>query len=55
MRGSLEVTKITGLSAVPVTRMPVTSRSLTSVFSVPSSSWFAICWIEVIVSTLTTS
>ena len=46
---------MTGLAAVPGDRMPVTSRPVTPGSSVPSSSWFGIVWIEVIVSVAVTA
>ena len=45
---------MTGLAAVPTTSRPVTWRSVTLGSGVPSSSWFGIDWIEVIVSVLVT-
>ena len=54
IRGSLEPTYNTGFCAVPVTKRPVTSRVVTFGLSVPLSSWFGICWINVIVSVAVT-
>ncbi len=50
MRGSELETKMTGLAAVPATTSPVSCRVVTPVFTLPSSLWFGIDLMRVIVS-----
>ena len=43
-----------GLRAVPATTSPVTSRVVNELLREPSSSWFGIVWMELMVSVAVT-